>query len=138
MNVTKEIVTDLFPLYLANECSADSRALVEDYLRANPAQAEELKRMMNTPLPRSAPPTASLEEVRSLREARRRVRRQSVLLGLAIFFSLLPFSFLATGGKIYWLLIESPMSAAIYAALGVGCWVTYFVLRRMSRILSKQ
>ena len=39
MNVTKEVITDLFPLYAANECSKDSRALVELYLRDNPDQA---------------------------------------------------------------------------------------------------
>lgn len=136
MKVTKEVITDLFPLYVANECSRDSRAVVEQYLRDNPAEAAELKRIMSTPIPRSEPAGASLEEVRSLREARRQVRRQSLLLGLAIFFSLLPFSLVATGGKIYWLLIESPVSALIYGGLGLGCWTAYFVLRRASRILS--
>jgi hypothetical protein len=138
MNITKEVITDLFPLYVANECSEDSRALVEQYLRDNPAEGAELKRIMSTPVPRTEPAGANLEEVRSLREARRRVRRQSVLLGLAIFFSLLPFSFLATGGKIYWLLIESPVSGLIYGGLGLSCWTAYFVLRHASRILSKQ
>ena len=48
MNVTKEVITDLFPLFVANECSQDSRALVEQYLQENPDQAEELRRVMNT------------------------------------------------------------------------------------------
>ena len=51
MNVSKEVITDLFPLYVANECSKDSRALVEQYLRENPGQAEELRRVMETPVP---------------------------------------------------------------------------------------
>jgi len=137
MNVTKEVITDLFPLYVANECSKDSRALVEDYLRNNPGQAEELKRIMNTPVPSGTAQLAGSEEVRSLREARRRVRRQSWLMGLAIFFSLLPFSFLVTGGKIYWVFRESPMTAIVYGLLGIVCWSTYFLMRRASGILSK-
>jgi hypothetical protein len=136
MNVTKEVITDLFPLYTANECSQDSRALVERYLRDNPDQAEELRRVMNTPVPGSTAQLTGSEEVRSLREARRRVRRQSFLLGLAIFFSLVPFSLLVTGGKIYWVFRESPSTALVYGLLGIVCWGAYFLIRRASGILS--
>jgi hypothetical protein len=136
MNVTKEVITDLFPLYVANECSKDSRALVEQYLKDNPHQAEELRRVMNTPLPGGTAQLTGSEEVRSLREARRRVRRQSWLMGFAIFFSLLPFSFLFTGGKIYWVFRESPTTAIIYGLLGIVCWAAYFLIRRASGILS--
>jgi ferric-dicitrate binding protein FerR (iron transport regulator) len=136
MNVTKEVITDLFPLYVANECSNDSRALVERYLRENPGQAEELRRVMNTAVPGGTAPLPGSTEVRSLREARRRVRRQSWLMGFAIFFSLLPFSFLFTGGKIYWVFRESPSTAIIYGLLGIVCWAVYFLMRRASGILA--
>jgi hypothetical protein len=136
MNVTKEVITDLFPLYVANECSKDSRALVEQYLRNNPGQAEDLRRVMNTPVLGGTAQLAGSEEVRSLREARRRVRRQSWLMGLAIFFSLVPFSFLATSERIYWLFRESPSSALVYGAMGVVCWTAYLLMRRASGILS--
>jgi hypothetical protein len=135
MNVTKEIIGDLFPLYAANECSADSRALVEQYLRDNPAQAEELRCIMNSTLPGTGPSPAGLDEVRSLREARRRVRRQSWLMGFAIFFSLVPFSFLSTGERTYWLLIDYPRTALIYGVVGVGCWIAYGMLRHNSKTL---
>ena len=136
MNITKEIITDLFPLYVANECSKDSRALVEQYLRENPDHAEELKRIMNTPVPGGTAQLAGSEEVRTLREARRRVRRQSWLMGLAIFFSLVPFSFLATGERTYWLFRESPASALMYGVIGIGLWGVYFGMRSRSKILS--
>ena len=136
MNVTKEVITDLFPLYVANECSKDSRALVEEYLRNNPNQAEELRRVMNTPVTGGTVHLGGSEEVRSLREARRRVRRLSWLMGLAIFFSLVPFSFLATSERIYWLFRESPASALVYGAIGVGLWGVYFGLRSRSKILA--
>jgi hypothetical protein len=135
MNVTKEIIGDLFPLYAANECSADSRALIEQYLRDNPTQAEELRRIINSTLPGSAPSSVGLDEVRSLREARRRVRRQSWLMGLAIFFSLVPFSFLSTGERTYWLLTEYPGTALFYGVVGVGCWIAYATLRHNSKTL---
>ena len=68
MNVTKDIINDLIPLYVANECSADTRALVEEYLQRNPRQAEELRRIMNTPIPGTVPPAKCLDEVRAFGE----------------------------------------------------------------------
>jgi ferric-dicitrate binding protein FerR (iron transport regulator) len=135
MNVTKDVINDLFPLYLEKECSADTRALVEEYLERNPQHAEELRRVMSAPLPGTAPPAKDLDEVRSLRAARRLVRRRSWLLGLAIFFSLAPFSVYHTGERTYWLFLETPRTALIYGALAVVCWSTYAVMRNRSQSL---
>jgi len=135
MNVTKEIINDLIPLYVANECSADTRALVEDYLQRNPQQAEELRQIMETSIPKAAPSATNLDEMRSFREARRHVRRRSWLMGFAIFFSLAPFSFVWAHGGVSWLLRDAPASAAMYAALGVVFWIIYAVQRSRSRSL---
>jgi len=135
MNVTKEIINDLIPLYAANECSADTRALVDEYLQRNPQQAEELRRVMATSVPQAVPPPKSLDEMRSFREARRRLRRRTWLMAFAIFFSLAPFSFVWTSGRVWWLLRDAPASAVVYAALGVVFWVIYAVDRSRSRSL---
>ena len=135
MNVTKEIINDLIPLYVANECSADTRALVDEYLQRNPHQAEELRRVMGTSVPQTMPSAKSLDEVRSFREARRRLRRRTWLMAFAIFFSLAPFSFLWTSGRVWWLLRDAPASAGVYATLGVVFWVIYAVDQSRSRSL---
>jgi len=135
MNVTKDIINDLIPLYVANECSADTRALVEDYFQRNPRQAEELRRIMNTTVPAAAPPAKGLDEVRAFREARRRLRRRSWLMAAAIFFSLAPFSFFSTGDRTWWLLRDATGSALVYAAIGVVFWIIYAVDRRRSQSL---
>ena len=134
MNVTKNIINDLIPLYAVNECSGDTRALVEEYLRQNPQEAEELKRILTQAIPSAMPSADQLEEAQSLREARRRVRRRSFLMGLAIFFSLAPFSFLATEERTYWLFLEAPKTALVYGALGIGCWIAYAVGRKHSQL----
>jgi ferric-dicitrate binding protein FerR (iron transport regulator) len=135
MNVTKDIINDLIPLYAANECSADTRALVEEYLQQNPRQAEELRLIMSTPLPGAVPPAKNLLETRSFREARRRLRRRTWLMALAIFFSVAPFSFYYTDGRLWWFLRDAPRSALVYAALGVVFWILYLVERRRSQSL---
>jgi hypothetical protein len=135
MNVTKDIINDLLPLYAANECSGDTLALVEEYLQQNPRQAEELLRIMNTPLPGAVPPAKILAETLSFREARRRLGRRNWLMALAIFFSLAPFSFLYTEGRLSWFLRDAPWSALVYAAIGVVFWILYFVQRHRSQSL---
>ena len=135
MNVSKEIINDLIPLYVANECSADTRALVEEFLQRNPQQAEELRRVRATSVPQTVLSAKSLDEVRSFREARRRLRRRSWLMAFAIFCSLMPFSFVWTEQRVWWLLREAPASALIYAALGAVFWVIYALERKRSRSL---
>jgi len=134
MNVTKDIINDLIPLYAANECSADTRALVEEYLRQHPDEAAALRRVNDLTIPRTtAAPSAGLDELGSLRKARRLIRRRSWVLGFAIFFSLVPFSVLHTGGHTYWLFLESPKSVLIYGALALASWFAYFNLRNSSQ-----
>ena len=62
MNITKNIINDLIPLYFANECSADTRALVEEYLQQYPEQAAMLRRIASTPVPGTVPPAKNLDE----------------------------------------------------------------------------
>lgn len=135
MNVTKDVITDLYPLYIEKECSADTRALVEEYLHRHPKDAEELRRIISAPLPVVAPPAKDLDEAQSLREARRLVRRRSWLMGCAIFFSVAPFSFVVSNERSWWMLRDAPGSALIYAALGVVFWIIYAVQRRRSNSL---
>ncbi len=135
MNITNDIINDLIPLYLANECSADTRALVEDYLKENPAQAVALRRIMETPVPGAVPPAKALFETQAFREARRRLRRRSWLMALAICFSLAPFSFVYDHGKLWILFREAPVTAVVYLVLAVVCWTGYGVVRRNARSL---
>jgi anti-sigma factor RsiW len=133
MKVTKDIINDLIPLYAANECSADTRALVEEYLRQNPRLAEELRRIINTPVAGAAPPGHGLDEARAFREARRRLRRRSWLMALAIFFSCAPFSYFSDDKRTWWMLRDATGSALVFAALGLVLWLIYAVDRRRWR-----
>ena len=135
MNITKDIINDLIPLYAANECSADTRALVEEYLQQNPQQAGDLRRIMNTSVASAEPPGRVLDEVRAFREARRRLRRRTWWMALAIFFSLAPLSFFSDGGKTWWMLRDATGSAVVYATLGVVFWSIYAVERSHNKSL---
>ena len=51
MTVTQNVIHDLLPAYLAGEASADSKVLVEEFLRQNPAMARTVEAMRANPLP---------------------------------------------------------------------------------------
>ena len=135
MNITKDIISDLIPLYVANECSADTRVLVDDYLRQHPQDAAELQRIVSTSIPSAMPKAARLDEMESLLRARRIVRRRSWLMAFAIFFSVAPFSFLHTGGRTYVFLLEAPTAALIYGIIAVVLWIAYAIVRSRSKNL---
>ena len=118
MNATKDIINDLIPLYLANECSADTRALIEEYFQRNPQDAAEFRKMMNTPTPSAIPNAKGHDEVRAFRTARRRLCHRSLLMAVAIFFTLAPFSFFSMNGQTWWMVRDTPRTALVYAAIG--------------------
>jgi anti-sigma factor RsiW len=43
MEITKNVILDLLPMYLAGEVSADTRTLVEKYLETDPELAQMVK-----------------------------------------------------------------------------------------------
>jgi hypothetical protein len=134
MNITQDVINDLLPLYFSDECSDDTRAIVDEYQKAHPEFAEEMKKISAIPQ-RPAIPTTRIQgnEMESLQRTKRLIRRRSFFMAFAIFCSLVPFSVLYTGGKTYWLFAEAPASAAFYAAFGIAFWTGYFVTKRKTR-----
>ncbi len=74
LEVTRDVVSDLWPLYQSGEASTDTRALIEAYLAADEAFAATLREAEGVATylrPPRIPPDA---ELRLLEEAQRRAR----------------------------------------------------------------
>jgi len=99
MNITREVVTDLLPVYFSGEASGDTKVLVEDYFRHDP-DFERVARSAATPLETlraAAPITAGAEkEKRDLESVLWGLRRRQWLFGLSLFFTLVPLSYYFT------------------------------------------
>jgi len=86
LEVTRDVVSDLWPLCRSGDASADSRALVDGYLATDPAFAAKLKESETLPgltAPLRLSPDA---ERRLLDNARDHARRKLVVVGVAIGF----------------------------------------------------
>ena len=135
MNVTREVILDLLPLYVAGEASPDTRALVESYLEQDPELAREVREQragFGAPATIEPPPEAELE---TLKRTRSRLAQLRWLFGLAMAFTSMS---LATGisfsgggiSRVRLLLFDYPQVLAPLLAIGLACWAGYFTLRR--------
>jgi anti-sigma factor RsiW len=89
MNITRDVVIDLWPAYQAGEVSVETRALVDEFLASDPEFASILKKMGDARrLLQEAPPTDDVRnERRTLEKARGRVLAQWLMLAAAVIVS---------------------------------------------------
>jgi len=130
MNVTREVVTDLLPIYFSDEASADTKVLVEEYFRQDP-DFERIARRAATPLESlraAAPIEASSErEKRDLESVLWGLRRRTWLFGVSLFLTLVPLSLDFTHGRIVFLSIRgTSWHAAFDWSLAAVLWFLYF------------
>ncbi|MGA7077420.1 MAG: hypothetical protein WBQ43_12620 [Terriglobales bacterium] len=140
MNVTREVILDLLPVYLAGEASPATRALVEEYLKQDPELAQRIRLQwadsLATAVPSALPPDL---ELRSLRRTRNLLGWQKWLFGLGITFTALSFSsevsFRDGGGikEFHFLFRDYPALFGTLAVSAVVCWVGYYIIRRRLR-----
>jgi anti-sigma factor RsiW len=121
MNVTRDVIADLWALVSAGEASDDSRRLVDQFLAADPAFAATLKTedaRMTNPADVSLPPNL---EVQTLNQTRQQLRRRSpfrlpalVVTGLALVRLNEAIAFVA-----------SPRPFIGTASVALVCWILY-------------
>ena len=140
MNVTREVINDLLPAYLCGEASADSRALVEEFLKNDP----ELARLVEQQKKEDSQKTELLKgadmnlspghDMRTLARTRAMLERRSWLFALALAFSLVPFSFTFDGNHLTWMMLRDvPRMAVLYWASAVGFWIALYLTNRRLR-----
>ncbi|HEV7501311.1 MAG TPA: hypothetical protein VGQ33_14960 [Vicinamibacteria bacterium] len=138
MTVTRDVVLDLLPLYAAGEASADTRALVEDFLRQDPELARLAREASQDLLAAPRAPLPPDVELRSLRRTHGVLRWQRITYGWALTLSLLCLStaFSIEGGHLHvrMLILEDPRLVLPGVVLALTCWVNYALLRRRVRV----
>ncbi len=95
-NITRDIIVDLYPLYLSGDASPDTRRIVETFLREDPefasSHAETGTETGRRLLPREIPVSLRADhELKTLARVRRRLSGPMWLLQLALISSCLAF-----------------------------------------------
>lgn len=130
MEISRNVILDLLPLYHAGEVSADTKALVEAYLRANPEFSQSSAALANDALAAAVELPAN-HEVKALEQVKRVIRLRSWLLGAAIFLSLFPFTSAHIGDDIrFFMLRDVPVVAMVSFVLAIASWAGYWSIGR--------
>jgi hypothetical protein len=135
MNVTREVISDLWPLYISGEASADTRRLIEGFLKDDPEFAKILKNGGTDQWVAAEIPSLSPNvEAKALNRTKRVLHRFDWLLFLAIMFSC--FSFGRIVSDTSW--DVSPTNFIITAGIAACFWIAFFarniwVLRNVYR-----
>lgn len=140
MNVTRDVVTDLLPVYFSGEASEDTKRLMEDYFRENP-DFERIARRSATPLEtlRAAPPVVpdAEKEKRDLQWVREELFRRRLMFALALVFTVAPLVPVYSQGHLDWMTIRTaPWWTVSFWSFAAVFWVAYFIrLRRRTLAL---
>lgn len=90
MEITRNVIRDLLPLYAANEVSADTRALVAKYLEQDPQLAAMARELSRTPGMGEIPTAMTSEhQLQAFREAKRLMFYRSLLWAGVVCFGLI-------------------------------------------------
>jgi hypothetical protein len=139
MNVTREVILDLLPIYVAGEASPATRALLEEYLRQDPELAQRIRLQcaenLATAVPSALPPDL---ELRALRRTHKLLAWQRWLFGLGIGFAGVALSFETSfeGSRFkefHFLLRDFPAQMGACLVLSIVCWTAYILIRRRLR-----
>ncbi|HEY3811936.1 MAG TPA: hypothetical protein VGL66_01830 [Caulobacteraceae bacterium] len=142
MNITKDVIKDLLPVYLSGEATPATCNLVEDYLRDDPSFAIEVAETSKvlSSLSDAAPPEAGLERA-ALKRTKRELLKQKILIAVGSTLTLnaisLGFSFEIGKGvfRVHWLALPGQMTTVLaLAAASAALWAYYFAVSRRIRI----
>ena len=130
MTVTRDVILDLLPLYFAGQVSADTKTLVDEFLKTDPDFARMSQRFDAVLKQHGAVPEAAAER-HAFERTRMLLRYRNQTIGVAIAFSLMPFSFGFHGGQIDWILLrDKPVIAVAWLLTGIACWVAAYIIGR--------
>ena len=121
MTVTRPVIVDLWPLYVSGEASAETRALVDEFLQNDPELARQLRR---DPLGAvEAPPPPPDTETRAFARARQQLRGYPWMLQMALIFSSLAFGRIVSDTS--W--DVSPRNFIVMASIAACFWIAFVV-----------
>jgi hypothetical protein len=123
MNVTRDVINDLWPVYAAGEASADTRALIEEFLARDPEFAQLLQAAADEKLLEHDVPKLPLDyEVKALRKTKRLLHGWDWTLFLAMIFS--GFAFGRIISDTSW--DVSPVNFIVTASIAACFWIAFF------------
>lgn len=136
--MTRNVISDLWPLCQSGEASEDTRQLIEEFLRVNPDFARLIHASPDEAVKGDAlPPLRREKELEVLLRTKRLVWVRDALFWIAVFLSATPLTVWDTSWGSGWLIRDFPWLAC---GLGVGAtivWCSYFSMKRRLSVMGR-
>ena len=135
MTVSRDVILDLLPVYLAGEASPATRELVESFLKEDPELAQRVRLQWAESFRRIAPSSLPPDlELKSLSRTRALLGWQRWCFGLGFGLTSIGLATRITFhdgrlSEIRPLFLDYPTSLGLCFAIGASFWAVYFVLR---------
>jgi hypothetical protein len=124
VKITRDVVSDLWPVYEAGEASSDTRTLVDEFLAQDPSFAATLRGGMTLPAPSS--PMSETAETQALKRTRDLVHGRGWLRGTRLFA--LAMTAVALGRLVEdTTFTEPPLRAIASGTVALVAWAVYAV-----------
>lgn len=102
MEISRNVILDLLPLYIADEASLETRALVDKYLESDPELATIAQKLSTSELLKEVPIPINKEyEMEAYEEAKLQQRKYIITLVAVISFIILIIAAAALGGLFF-------------------------------------
>lgn len=125
MNITRNVIIDLLPLYLAEEASEDTRQLVEAYLATDPSLTKLAEQAWLSQSIEDVPHTLNKEqELKSLEKAKRYTQQRNLFMSMAFLFTGLLLAFRFEGSDVTWFWNGTPAALPVFV-LAFFSWIMF-------------
>jgi hypothetical protein len=130
MKITRDVISDLWPLYESGEASDDTRHLIDDFLEHDREFANLVRESPDRFRSDDLPPLTPEKEIKTIQMTKRFLKLRDWLFILAAFLTLSPLTVYDTSWGRGWVIRDHPpVASALILAAGLA-WLGYFRLRR--------
>jgi hypothetical protein len=125
MKITRDVITDLLPVYQSGEASQDTRDLVEAYLKDDPEFARIVNAEQSSLPAENQPKLPKENEMETLENTKKLLKQRTYYTAAGIFFTFTAFSFNFESNGVRWNWHDSPIVAIVLFVVGIFFWIKY-------------
>jgi len=118
--IPQHVILDLLPLYLADEVSAETRDMIEEYLKTDPQLAKLAEQAKNAPSLQEIPAPLNKEtEMKAYKKGKKLMTQHNLFLLGAIFMTFL------TAPATISLRDEDPIAPFLFGGIALIFWIAF-------------
>ncbi len=130
MKITRDVISDLWPLYESGEASEDTRQLIDEFLEQDDGFARLLRESAGPIQMQELPPLSPERELKSTMMTKRVLQIRDWMFILAAVLTFTPLTVYDTSWGSGWVIRDHPLVASALGLAAMAAWIGYFLLRR--------